>query len=66
MGTSKFKELNLCAGNFFFSFKVVHRITMKSPLLWLLTVSVFLLSLMSLTAPTARKKTGSSECVKSM
>ena len=49
----------------FFFFDVVHRITMQSPLLWLLTVSVFLLILMSLTAPAARKKTGSSEYVRS-
>lgn len=66
LGTSKLKELNLRAGLFFFFFDVVHRITMQSPLLWLLTVSVFLLILMSLTAPAARKKTGSSECVRSM
>lgn len=67
LGTSKLKELNLRAGHFFFFFfDVVHRITMQSQLLWLLTVSVFLLILMSLTAPAARKKTGSSECVRSM
>lgn len=50
----------------FFFFDVVHRITMQSQLLWLLTVSVFLLILMSLTAPAARKKTGSSEYDRSM